>query len=138
MKKLFLLLIILNLFSANLNAATFNWFKHNILEDDSMEIYYDKKTVLEVGSYKYFWTLANFLKDVQNDMYSSISHNMANCDTNEVKIITFTIYDAPMARGNVLLNWVSPEEDPDEFVWEYYHPKDTIFGEMVDEICKIR
>ena len=48
MKKLFLLLIIFNLFSANLNAATFNWFKHNIAEDDSMEIYYDKKTVLEV------------------------------------------------------------------------------------------
>jgi len=62
MKKLFSFLIIFNLLSVNLNAATFNWTKHSVTEDGILEVYYDKKTVLQVGSYKYYWTLANYLK----------------------------------------------------------------------------
>jgi hypothetical protein len=48
MKKLFLFLIIFNLLSVNLSAATFNWTKHNVAADGSMEIYYDKKTVFKL------------------------------------------------------------------------------------------
>jgi len=138
MKKLFLFLIIFNLLSVNLNAATFNWTKHNVAADGSMEIYYDKKTIFQVGSYKYYWTLGNFLKDVQDDIYSSVGHHMANCSTNEVKMITFTIYDAPMARGNVIYDFIEPEETPEKFLWEYYDPKESLYGEMLEEICKIR
>ena len=63
---------------------------------------------------------------------------MANCNTSEVKMITFTIYDAPMARGNVIYDFIEPEETPEKFLWEYYDPKESLYGEMLEEICKIR
>ena len=138
MKKLFLFLIIFNLLSVNLNAATFNWTKHGVTEDGILEVYYDKKTVLQVGSYKYYWTLANYLKDIQDDINSSVGHHMAKCDTNEIKMITFTMYDAPMGSGNIIFDWIAPEEDPEEFIWEYYDANNSIYGSMLDEICKIR
>jgi hypothetical protein len=63
---------------------------------------------------------------------------MAKCDTNEIKMITFTMYDAPMGSGNIIFDWIAPEEDPEEFIWEYYDANNSIYGSMLDEICKIR
>lgn len=137
MKKLLTFIIIFTSISLSSNAASFNWTKHDVAIDDSIELYYDKKSIFQVGSYKYYWVLANFLKEVQDNNLSMIGHHMANCETNEMKMITMVTYDRPMGRGNVNYDYISPEEDPDGFVWEYYDPN-VMYGDMIKKICKIR
>ncbi|MDC1170063.1 hypothetical protein OAT35_01680 [Candidatus Pelagibacter sp.] len=135
MKKLFLFLIIFNLLSVNLNAATFNWTKFNITEEGDTEWFYDKKTILKVGSYRFYWTLTNYLKNIQDNVYSVIGHHMVNCGTNESKWITYTSFTSPMGRGTVDMDVVIPAVAPDNFKWDYFSPDETIYGGMLKEIC---
>ena len=138
MKKLFFFLIIFNLLSPNLNAATFNWTKFNITEEEDTEWFYDKKTILKVGSYRFYWILTNYLKNIEDNVYSVIGHHMVNCGTNESKWITYTSFNSPMGRGTVDMDVVIPVVAPDSFKWDYFSPSETIYGGMLKEICSYR
>lgn len=138
MKRFFYSLIFFIFFTSTVNAASFNWTKHDVTVDGSFELYYDKKTILKVGSYKYFWTLRNNLKDIQDDEYSTITHRMVNCETLEAKWISYTSYNSSMGRGDFITDFIVPEELPDIFKWNYYDPDNTIYGAMLDEICNIK
>jgi len=138
MKKLFFFLIVSNLFFNNLSAASFNWTKYNITETKDAEWFYDKKTIFKVGSYRFYWIMTNYLKDIENNVYSVIGHHMANCETNESKWITYTSYNSPMGRGSVDMDVVIPEVVPEDFIWNYWDPNKTIYGAMIEEICNYR
>ena len=138
MKKLFVFLIFFNLLSVNLNAATFNWTKFNITEEEDTEWFYDKKTILKVGSYRFYWTLTNYLKNIQDNVYSVVGHHMVNCGTNESKWITYTSFNSPMGRGTVDMDVVIPAVAPEKFKWNYFSPDETIYGGMLKEICSYR
>ena len=138
MKKLFLFLVIFNLLSVNLNAATFNWTKFNITEEEDTEWFYDKKTILKVGSYRFYWILTNYLKNIEGNVYSVIGHHMVNCGTNESKWITYTSFNSPMGRGTVDMDVVIPAVAPENFKWDYFSPDETIYGGMLKEICSYR
>ena len=138
MKKIFFIVIVLITFSSNAFSQVFNWHKYDITANNDTEIYYDEKTIFQVGSYKFYWVLTNFLKNVEGDNFSSIGHHMANCKTNEVKMITFTFFDGLMGKGNVNYDFIDPEEYPEKFKWEHYDPKTTIYGGMLEEICNFK
>lgn len=135
MKRLFLFLIIFNLLSANLSAATFNWTKFNITEEGDTEWFYDEKTILKVGSYRFYWILTNYLKNIEDNVYSVIGHHMVNCGTNESKWITYTSFNSPMGRGAVDMDIVIPAVAHENFKWDYFSPDETIYGGMLKEIC---
>ena len=76
MKRLTLLLIII-LFSSNiLHAGNFNWTKIVVDEDGTTAWYIDKKSIRKVGSYKFYWQLANYIKDydevfaIENEIFA--------------------------------------------------------------------
>ena len=119
----------------NLFAASFNW-KSVGLSDADTEWYYDRKTVFEVDDYRYYWILANYLKDIEDDVFSVIGHHMVNCQTQESRWITYTSYNRPMGRGEVLDNWVIPEIDMNYFKWEYFDENNTIYGRLMKEVCE--
>ena len=135
MKKIFFIVIVLITFSSNAFSQVFNWHKYNITANNDTEIYYDEKTIFQVGSYKFYWVLTNFLKNVEGDNFSSIGHHMVNCKTNETKWITYTSFKSPMGRGIADLDIVIPEVAPESFRWDYFSPEDTIYGGMLKEIC---
>ena len=129
------LFIFLFLNVGNLLAASFNW-KSVGLNDADTEWYYDRKTVFEVDNYRYYWILANYLKDIEDDVFSVIGHHMVNCKTQESRWITYTSYNRPMGRGEVLDSWVIPEIDINYFKWEYFDENNTIYGKLMREVCE--
>ena len=138
MKKIFYIFWFFSFLTTITNAANFNWTKYSIDEDETKEWYYDKKSILKVGSYKFYWILANNLKNIEDDEYSIIGHHMVNCDTFETKWITYTGYNSPMGRGGVTMDFIIPEDMPEAFKWEYFDPVDTIYGGLMDIVCKTR
>lgn len=138
MKKVFFISTVFLFLSFNSYAANFNWTKYNITETEDLEWYYDKQTVLKVGSYRFYWILTNHLKDIKDDVYSIIGHHMVNCETNETKWITYTSFKSPMGRGIVDIDIVIPEVAPENFKWDYFNPKNTIYGGMLEEICSLK
>ena len=136
MKKILAALFIFLFFNiGNLFAASFNW-KSVGLNDDDTEWYYDRKTVFEVDDYRYYWILANYLKNIEDDVFSVIGHHMVNCKTQESRWITYTSYNRPMGRGEVLNSWVIPEIDMNYFKWEYFDENNSIYGKLMKEVCE--
>ena len=86
MKKIFFIFIFFSFLTTITNAANFNWTKYNTDIDGTTEWYYDKKSILKVGSYKFYWVLTNNLADIKDGEYSTINHHMVNCDTFETNI----------------------------------------------------
>lgn len=135
LKKIFIILL-MSFFVTNISfAASFNWTKVTKAKDGSFEFYYDKKTVFKVGQNTYFWQMTNNLKNIEDNVYSSITHNMANCETYEVKVLIYSSYERPMGRGMLSMEAVVPADFPDYFEWVYYDKETTVQGEVLNEIC---
>lgn len=135
LKKIFIILL-MSFFVTNISfAASFNWTKVTKAKDGSFEFYSDKKTVFKVGQNTYFWQMTNNLKNIEDNVYSSITHNMANCETYEVKVLIYSSYERPMGRGMLSMEAVVPADFPDYFEWVYYDKETTVQGEVLNEIC---
>ena len=133
--KKILIIILMSFFVANISfAASFNWTRATKAKDGSFEFFYDKKTVFKVGQNTYFWQMTNNLKNIDDNIYSSITHNMANCETYELRILIYSDYKRPMGRGMFDMEVVIPADLPDNFEWIYYD-KDTVQGHVLNEIC---
>jgi hypothetical protein len=79
--------------------------------------------------------MTNNLKNIEDNVYSSITHNMANCETYEVKALIYSSYERPMGRGMLSMEAVVPADFPDYFEWVYYDKETTVQGEVLNEIC---
>ena len=134
-KKTFLIILIYTLFSSSSISASFNWTKIKEASSDEMAIFYDKKTVFKVGEYIYFWQLTNYLKNIENDIHSIIVHNIVNCDTYELKIVSYADFKRPMARGMVDLEMIVPEQDIELFKWNYFDKNSSAGGPIITEVC---
>ena len=99
--------------------------------------YYDKKSVRKVGSYKFYWQLADYVKDYDDDK-SVITHSMVNCDTYEMRWITYTGYSGHMGRGKMNFESIVPESDITYFKWEYFDPETTVQGLITEKVCDTR
>jgi hypothetical protein len=135
-KKFFLIIFLYSCFASNSFSTTFNWTKVTVSENGTTELFYDKDTVFKVGGNVYFWQLTNNLKNVKENIFSTISHIMANCNTFEARNITYTDFKRPMSRGTSDMEMIIPESQPDYFDWIYYSEKQTIQGLVLKEVCK--
>ena len=137
MKKILLKILFLLFITNNVYSASFNWTKVVTTADGDTTWYYDKKSVFQVGSYRFYWQLGNYLKNYDEDK-SVISHSMVNCDTYEMKWITYTGYSEHMGKGKTNFEAIMPEADPSYFVWEYFDPKTTVQGMVTEKVCNER
>jgi len=135
-KKFFLIIFLYSCFTSNSISTTFNWTKVIVSKNGSTELFYDKKTVFKVGANVYFWQLTNNLANVKENIFSTISHIMVNCNTYEARNITYTDFKRPMSRGASDMEMIIPESQPDYFDWVYYSEKETIQGLVLKEVCK--
>lgn len=117
-------------------SATFNWTIVPETGSSSSQAFYDKKTVFFVGEYVYFWQLTNNLEDIDDGIYSVITHNMANCDTYELRVISYSDYKKPMGKGSADLEMIIPEVNLKMFDWRYFDRNKSIQGAVLDKVCK--
>ena len=79
--------------------------------------------------------LADYFDD--NEVKSSITHNMVKCNTLENKYISFTSFTEHKGKGNISVDVIVPEAAPDMFVWNKF-PKNSTQGMVLKEVCKMR
>ena len=135
LKKISLIIIFNFLLIHSALSATFEWTKVIKSKDDTTELYYDKNTVFKVGNNVYFWQLTNNLRNIKDNIFSTISHIMVNCKSFEARNITYTDFRRPMIRGNFDTEMIVPESLPDYFEWIYYDKNETIQGIVLDAVC---
>ena len=139
MRKILLQIAMIFLITSVINTshgATFKWEKVGTTEDDSSEWYYDKSSVKKDSEYRYYWILTNYLKDIEDNIFSVQGFHMVNCNTYESRWITYTGYDRLMGRGNVVDTYVIPEIALDYFEWKYFHPEKTLYGNLLEKVCR--
>ena len=135
-KKIIILVLVTILISSNtLHAAKFKWTKIIASVDDD-EFYLDKNSIYKVGSYHYYWSLINVLKDPDKDP-SNITFNIVNCDTYENKTVTYAGYFKNMGKGPVDLEIIIPDADLEYFKWQKFGAG-TSMNKLLKEVCKIR
>ena len=76
MKKLFSFLILILIYCNISYANNFNWSEKMINPSKSAEFYIDKKSVIKINNYIYYWSLGNILKTLEDapELKSSISY----------------------------------------------------------------
>ena len=138
MNKIFLSIFFIFLFSNVSMGANFKWTFVGKTGDSTSNWYYEKKSVFKVGDYRYYWILSDYLKDVTDGISSVIGYHMVNCNTNESKWITYTGYSLPMGKGRVVSDYVIPEISKEHFEWRYFSPKNTVYGSLLNKVCRER
>ena len=139
MKKLILTLVVI-LFSTNtLFAKQIKWTKIVTTEDRTTEFYLDKKSIRKVGEFHYFWMMSDYLilEEGDNpDTKSSITFNIINNKTNELKRVTMTTFTLNNVKGKISSNFIVPDLGMDLFQWRFYS-EETAFGMVFKEVCKV-
>jgi len=135
MKKIFLALVVILIFTNTLHAANFKWTQI-ITSVDENEFYLDKSSIYKVGSYHYYWSLINVLKDPDKSP-SNITFNIVNCDTYENKTVTYVIYYKNMGKGPAEAEIIIPDENPKYFEWQKFGI-DTAMYKILEAVCKIK
>ena len=140
MKKIILVLIVILISINTLHAANFKWTKIVTTIDGDTEFYIDKNSVKKVGKFHYYWMMSNYLKLEEGDnpnVKSSITSNILNCETSEVKSVTLTSFNLNKGRGEIEYDFIIPDENISYFAWEYFGEK-TSFGAVFKEVCKTK
>ena len=135
MKKIILALVVILISTNTLHAAKFKWTKIITSIDDD-EFYLDKNSIYKVGSYHYYWSLINVLKDPDKSP-SNITFNIVNCDTYENKTVTYAGYFKNMGKGPVDSEIIIPDADLKYFKWQKFGA-DSSMNKLLKEVCKIR
>jgi hypothetical protein len=79
--------------------------------------------------------MTNNFKEINNNVYSTIIHNMVKCETYEVKALVYVDFERPMGRGTPITEAIVPVDYPDYHKWIYYDKNNTVQGQVLSEIC---
>ena len=140
MKRIILVLVVILISTNTLHAANFRWTKIVTTDDRTTEFYIDKNSVKKVGKFHYYWMMSNYLKLEEGDnpnVKSTITSNILNCETREVKNVTFTSFNLNKGRGDTNIDVIIPDEDISYFDWKYFD-ENTSFGRVFNEVCKTK
>ena len=139
-KKLILVLVVILISTNTIHAANFKWTKIVTTADGATEFYIEKNSIRKLGNFHYYWSLANYLILEEGDdpnEKSSITFNILNCKTREVKTVTFTSFYLNKGRGKFNSDFIVPDiDDSSYFDWKHYG-ENTSFGRVFKEVCKI-
>ena len=140
MKRIILVLVVILISTNTLHAANFKWTKIVTTIDGATEFYIDKNSVKKVGKFHYYWMMSNYLILEEGDdpnVKSNITFNILNCETREIKSVTFTSFNLNKGRGEIDVDVIIPDEDISYFDWQYFDEK-TSFGVIFKEVCKTK
>jgi len=138
-KILKMCLIFLILYPSN-SFADFRWTKIVTSFDGATEFYIDKNSVRKVGKFHYYWMMSNYLILEEGDnpnVKSTMTSNILNCKTKELKSVSFISFNLNKARGQIINDVIIPDEDISYFDWEHFGKK-TSFGAVFKEVCKTK
>ena len=134
MKKILATVVLILLVCNTSFAADFKWTRSTT--SDSSDWFYDKKTVFKLGSYKYFWQLIENKKRDKDGIKSTIMHAMVDCNNLKTRWITNTSYSESKGTGQVIIEFIVPEESQEFFYWMDYNPRTTNQGRLLERVCK--
>jgi len=136
MKKLILTLVVILISTNILHAAKFKWKKISTNTENAI-FYLDINTVYRVGDYIYYWMLVDSFS-LDEEIKSSITHNMVKCSTLENRPISFAGFAKKKGRGEPVngLDFIVPEDVPDMFEWTKFR-KNSSHGNLLVEVCGI-
>ena len=134
MKKIFLFLILILIYSNVSYAYNFNWSEKMITPSKSAEFYIDKKSVIKINNYIYYWSLGNILKTLEEapELKSSISYNKLDCNDMGYQTIIFIAFTGNMGNGEIIFH---DSENPDKEEDKRFDPESSVAYRIHDKLC---
>ena len=134
MKKLFSFLILILIYCNISYANNFNWSEKMTNPTKSAEFYIDKKSVIKINNYIYYWSLGNILKTLEDapNLKSSISYNKVDCNDMGYQTIIFIAFTGNMGNGEIIFH---DSENPDKEEDKRFDPKASVAYRLHDKLC---
>ena len=98
------------------------------------EFYIDKKSVIKIDNYIYYWSLGNLLKPFEDapDLKSSISYNKLDCNDMGYQTIIFIAFAGNMGNGEIIFH---DSENPDKEEDKRFDGKSSVAYKTHDKLC---
>ena len=134
MKRLIFTLIIFLVSKNSLYAANFNWSGKMTNPTKSAEFYIDKKSVIKINNYIYYWSLGNIIKTLEDapELKSSISYNKLDCNDMGYQTIIFIAFTGNMGNGEIIFH---DSENPDKEENKRFDGKSSVAYRQHDKLC---
>ena len=134
MKRLILALVVILISANSLYAAKFNWTEKMLNPTRTVEFYIDKKSVIKIDNYIYYWSLGNILKTLEDapDLKSSISLNKLDCNDMGYQTIIFIAFTGNMGTGEIIFH---DSENPDKEEDKRFDGKSSVAYKLHDKLC---
>ncbi len=134
MKKLFSFIISILIYCNFSYAYDFNWSNKMINPTKTAEFYIDKKSVIKIDNYIYYWSLGNILKTLEEapELKSSISYNKLDCNDMGYQTIIFIAFAGNMGNGKIIFH---DSENPDKEEDKRFDGKSSVAYKLHDKLC---
>ena len=134
MKKLFSFLILILIYCNISYAYNFNWSEKMTNPTKNAAFYIDKKSVIKINNYIYYWSLANILKTLEGapDLKSSISYNKVDCNDMGYQTIIFIAFTGNMGNGEIIFH---DSENPDKEEDKTFDHESSVAYRLHDKLC---
>ena len=134
MKQIIFSIITFLVFTNSIYAAKFNWSEKMITPNKSAEFYIDKKSVIKINNYIYYWSLGNIVKTLEEapELKSSISYNKVDCNDMGYQTIIFIAFTGNMGNGEIIFH---DSENPDKEKDKRYDPKSSVAYKTHKKLC---
>tara|TARA_X000000368_G_scaffold338211_1_gene276140 strand:+ start:119 stop:442 length:324 start_codon:yes stop_codon:yes gene_type:complete len=98
------------------------------------EFYIDKKSVIKIDNYIYYWSLGNILKTLEEapELKSSISYNKLDCNDMGYQTIIFIAFAGNMGNGKIIFH---DSENPDKEEDKRFDGKSSVAYKLHDKLC---
>jgi len=133
MKQLLFIILILT-YSNNSFAYTFSWSEKMRNASESAEFYIDKKSIIKINNYIYYWSLANVLKTLESapEVKSSVSYNKVDCNDMGYQTIIFIAFSGNMGNGELIFH---DSENPDKEEDKRFDSEFSVAYKLHDKLC---
>ena len=134
MKKLFSFLILILIYCNISYANNFNWSEKMTNPTKTAEFYIDKKSVIKINNYIYYWSLGNILKTLEDapNLKSSISYNKVDCNDMGYQTVIFIAFTGNMGNGEIIFH---DSENPDKEEDKRFDPESSVAYRLHDKLC---
>ncbi len=117
MKKIILVVVVILISTNTVHANKFKWTDGRESDDGSSEFFYDKKSVIKIDNYIYYWSMANYyiLKEGDDpNIKSVISYHRVDCNDMGYQIIIFSAHGDYNGRGKTIYHFIDPDTEEEK------------------------
>jgi hypothetical protein len=91
--------------------------------------YVDFDTIRKHDGYVYYWDLANYLKPLKKEVFSSKIYWQGDCKLFRSKVLSDFYYSEPMGRGIPIISSNTPDDE-----WSYAPPNSS-HEKILKSVC---